>query len=124
MEDDFGALNFDDDLAATKEDFTANTEAFVNRLIVANIQHDVVNEIIAYSKDLASKLSAMNRLLSKSGNLKDDIDSILDLNEEFVTACLTKFSTRFTRKKHYTKLPYYVSPKTISLGGDDSFQYV
>lgn len=122
--DDFGALNFDNDLAATKEDFTTNTEAFVNRLIVANIQHDVVNEIIAYSKDLASKLSAMNRHSVKSRNMKDEIDSILDLNEEFVTTCLTKFGTRFTRKKHNTNLPYYVAPKQISLDGGESFQYV
>lgn len=123
--DDFGALNFDKDLRKTeKEDFTSLASNFVNKLIIANVQHDIVNEIVEFAKGVASKITTMNRHEINSMKTIENIESILDSNEVFVTNCMNKFSTRFRRTKHYTSLPYFVSPKTISLGVADGYEYV
>lgn len=128
--DDFGELSVENEPSTERENDRSSIaefiESFVNKLIIANMSHDVVNDVIEYSKVLVHKSApaAMNKESMRRMKSKKDAEVILDSNEEFVTSCLNKFNTRYRRKKHFTNSPQYVAPTTISAGGSQTFQYV
>lgn len=129
--DDFGALNIHSNSSANEENQEKSSysiasciESFVNKLVISNIQRDVVNDIIHCSKELVHKTIDMIRECNIGMESKKEVDSTLDSTELFVSSCLDRFISRYKRKKHYTSLPNYVAPQTISLNGGDSYQYV
>lgn len=96
----------------------------MNRLFVAKLPHHIVNDIIDYSKEIACKITAINKESIRNVKPTVDVDSILDSTENIVTSQLNNFNTRYARKKHFENSAHYVAPKTISVNGDKTFQYV
>lgn len=129
--DDFGALAVHSNSPAKEEhqekssySIASYIESFVNKLIISNIQRDVINEIVNCSKELVHKTLAMIRECPISEKSKKEVEPTLNSTEMFVSSCLDKFSSKYKRKKHYTNLPNYVAPQTFCVSGEDTFQYV
>lgn len=124
--DDFGDLNVKSNVPG--ENVATSLEecisSFVNRLIVAKLPHHIVNDILDCSKELTCKITAIIKESIRSVQPAVDVDSILDSTEKIVTSHLNKFNTRYARKKHFENSAHYVAPKTISVNGDETFQYV
>lgn len=66
----------------------------------------------------------MNKESLKNNASKSSVNEVLESTENFVTSYINKFNTRYKRMKHYSNGPFYVAPKTIHLGDDDTFQLV
>lgn len=127
---EFGALSFQRSTLAEKENasysLAAHIESFVNKLVISNISHDLVSDIIDYSKELVCKTTTLSKesMRMKSITSTKDAEIILDSTEKFVTSHINVFKTRYKRKKHFANSPKYVAPETLSLGDKETFQYV
>lgn len=126
--DDFGDLIIEKN--ATSEDENPNNslaeyiQSFVNKLIISELPHDIVDTILKHSKDLVCMTTAMIKESMKNIESKIDAESILDSTENIVISHLDKFDTRYRRNKHYKNTPYYVAPQTCCVDGEETFQYV
>lgn len=127
--DTFGSLNVDDSsspsLKKENEDSMADfIESFVNRLVVSNMPHYLVSDVIGYSKELICKASAMNKKSMKNIKSNKDAESILDTTENVITSCLNEFGTRYRRRLQIMNSPNYIAPNTINLDDETTIQYV
>lgn len=123
---DFGDLNVEgnSEQENVKYSLAAHIESLVDKLIISKLPHDIVNDILNYSKDLVHMTTTMNlEYIRNSTSSVADAESILNSTEKFVTSQLNKYNTRYKRKKHYANSPHYVEPTTISVNGEDTFQY-
>lgn len=107
-----------------KHSLAEYTEEFVNKLIVANVPHSVVNDVLKFSGGLVSKVTAAAKQSITNNTSKIDLAAILDATEEIVTSQLNKFNSRFKRTKSFATNPNYVAPRTFSAGNQKTFQYV
>lgn len=107
-----------------KVSLAAHIEKFVHKLIDSHLPHDVVNEVLQFSKGLIFKTTAMNKEAMVNVKTSDNANLVLDSTEQFVTSQLNHFNTRYKRTKFYENSPHFVAPKTIFLNGGENFQYV
>lgn len=121
--DDFGKLFIDSSNTSTTipESIAEYTEEFINKLIVSNVPHNIVNDIVKFSKQLVCKTFA---IIGSSNTTKNDLNAVLSSTEQLVASELNKFGSRFKRAKKFENSPHYVAPKTFTLDGGESFQYV
>lgn len=71
--DEFGALNVDGGSPVqegkTNYSLAACIEGLVNRLVVSNVSHDVVSDIVEYSKELVCKATQINKDSMRTNNV-------------------------------------------------------
>lgn len=124
---DFGDLNVESLLSSEKESIECtlaeDIRSFVDKLTIAHLPRDLVDDILDHTKQIVSRMSTMNKEILRTTSPTIDAVSVLDSTEGIVISHLNNYNTRFKRKKHYMKSPFYVAPKTLPVG-DGTFQYV
>lgn len=93
------------------EVFQQFIEQFVERLITFNLCHNIVDEILRFSKELVCKVNKINECMLKEN--PNDTQLVLTSTSDFVSSHIDTFSTRFKRDLHFKKNQYYVAPQTI-----------
>lgn len=123
MLDDFGslAINTSESIQLTVAE---STEKVVNKLIVSNVPHNIVDDTIQFSEELTRQIFSALKQATVSITNKEDLDTILDSTEQVFTSHLSKFTSLYKRTKNFTFSPNYISPRTISLQDGETFQYV
>lgn len=86
-------------------------EQFVERLITLNLSHNVVDEIMRFSKELVCKANKINECMLKEN--PNDTELVLTSTSDFVSSHIDTFSTRSKRDLHFKKNQYFVAPQTI-----------
>lgn len=107
-----------------KHSLAEYTEEFVNKLIISNIPHSIVNDILKFSEGLVRKITAATKQSVGNNTSKKSLEAILESTEEIVTSQLNKFNSRFKRTNNFARNPNYVAPKTISVENGKTIQYV
>lgn len=124
--DDFGNLFISSSKATEvmRHSMEECTEEFVNKLIISNVPHTIVDDAVKFSKELVCKTIAMIEQSMADDTSKNDMATVLSSTEQLVTSQLSKLETRYKRGKSIAARPHYVAPRSISVEDGRTFQYV
>lgn len=91
----------------------------VDKLSTFKLQHNVFDEVIELTKELVLKSTETNQQLMRE-NPSENVNFILESTKDFVVAHFDKFSSRYKRKVHIGRSPYYVAPEEIKLSENET----
>lgn len=130
LENEFGGLCFEESIPnereADSEHFATLIESTIHKLNTFNLHHNIFNDVIQITKELISKCTEMNKRIIRK-NPGEQIEFILNSTNDFALSHIEKFSSRYKRKSHFEKSPYFVGSQTVQLGRSQikgTFYYV
>lgn len=131
LEKEFGELCFEESSpnereADFSEHFATLIENTIHKLNTFNLQHNVFNDVIQITKELISKCTETNQQIIRK-NPGEQVEFILNSTNDFALSHIEKFSSRYKRKSHFEKSPYFVGSQAVQLTGSQincTFYYV
>lgn len=107
-----------DENASCFKNFAVFLETFIEKLNSHNLQHNVLNDILALSKELVSKTTEINKHLTRN-NSKEETEFILVSTNDFVSSHIDTFKSRYKRNLQYEGSQYFVVPERLDVGSPD-----
>lgn len=125
---DFSGLAID---SGTTEEIDALTSSipgfidnFLDELVISNLPHAVVSNIIKFSQELIFKTMSISVQTVNGMTSVHDVQSTLRSTTESMISYFNNMDSRYKRKIRCKRGPHYISPQSINLHDKVSFQYV
>lgn len=88
-------------------------QEFVDKLAKFNLCHDVVDEILNFSKELVSKTNEINQHIMRANPNQEEL--VLTSTDNFVLSHIDSFSTRYKRDLYFRRNQYYVAAEMVQI---------